>query len=76
MIYDELEEYFKENGFVWNIDGEHKVPDAIDIQMVVDKAVAVLYDEPLGSILEVGRLIVQKSTNKTYDIFVHFGTTV
>lgn len=75
-MYDELAEYFETNRLTWNIDGEYRVPNATDIQMVVDKAVGMLYDEPSGSILEVGRLIIQKSTKTTFDIYVHFGTTI
>lgn len=75
MIYDELAEFFKDNHYVWKFDNGKRTPTADDIQEVVDLAVQKLYDEPSGSILEVGRLIIQKSDNKTYDIYVHFGET-
>lgn len=72
-IFDELEDLFAERGYMWKIDGEYRQPTNVEIREVVDKALVDLYRESDGSLIEVGRLIIQKSDNKTFDIYLHIG---
>lgn len=75
-IYDELAFEFSTRAYMWRFDGDDlRVPTAEEIEAAVDIAVRDLYDENEGSILEFGRLIVQKGPDKTYDIFLHIGET-
>lgn len=71
-IYEYLEQEFKERVYQWKIGDTYLQPTAVDIEQVVDKAIADLYDEPDGSIVETGRLCVQKNGTH-YDIYLHIG---
>lgn len=51
------------------------IPEAEDIKRVVDGAVKELTEEPDGSLIEIGRLIIQKN-GKSIDLYLHIGETI
>lgn len=72
-IEDKLAEIFKAEGWHWNLKGGRRViPTADDIQDALDEAARMLYDEPVGTQLEVGRLIVKKKRSG-HDVYVYTG---
>lgn len=71
-LCDELEEVMREHDYTWRIDDVLQHPSAADIKQVIDKAVAELYYEQDGALIEVGRLIIQKN-GTMYDVYLHFG---
>lgn len=72
MIEDELSQLFIRRGWTWTISDQQVIPTAYTIKKVLDSAAEALYDEPVGTQMEVGRLIVRKETN-TCDVYVMFG---
>lgn len=71
-VEDELESFFMLHDYRWRIDGTLRFPTADDIRMTIDRAIEELYDERVGTQLEVGRLIIKK-TPKHFDIYVRIG---
>lgn len=71
-IEDELETLFMAKGYQWNIGGSLTFPTAADIRSTIDRAVDELYDEPYGTQIEVGRLII-KQRGEHFDVFVMIG---
>ena len=72
-LEDELADVFAKNQWTWNLkQGDPIVPDADDIADALDEAARMLYDEPVGAQLEVGRLIIQKK-HLGHDVFVYVG---
>lgn len=67
-----LTEYFKETEYTWKINGQDVTPSQEDVKTVLGRAVEILKDEPVGTQLEVGRLIIIK-THDDYDIYVFAG---
>jgi hypothetical protein len=47
-------------------------PEEDDVQIVLDKAAELLYDEDLHSRLETGGLIIEK-TESGHDVYVYVG---
>lgn len=75
-VTDEIARIFRKNGWTWNIkDKSSIVPDEDDIEAALDEAARVLYNEPVGTQLEVGRLIVQKKHNG-HDVYIFVGEYV
>lgn len=60
-------------GFMWKIDGEARLPEPDEIQMVIDKAKESLLDYNDGAQLEVGHLIIKKRSADLFDVFLHMG---
>ena len=68
-----LAEHFADWGWTWKIGGEYRVPDEEDLHVALDRAAAMLYAEPVGTKLEVGRLIIIKTTTG-HDVYVLAGS--
>lgn len=69
-----LAQHFCNFGWTWSLKGKGNiVPTESDIQAALDEAQRVMYSEPVGAILEVGRLVIIKQ-NTGYDIYVLAGT--
>lgn len=65
--------WFKENDFQWVVKNKGRVvPDEADIELVLDEAARVLYNEPVGSYLSVGRLIVER-TEDGHSVYMYVG---
>lgn len=71
MIAERLASLFEERQYRWKIDGQLSVPSQKDIQDVIDEAQSRLLTEPVGTWLEIGRLIFIKSP-ANLDIYVLF----
>jgi hypothetical protein len=72
-VTDELARVFRKNGWTWNLkDRPSVVPDEDDIDAALDEAARLLYDEPVGTQLEVGRLIVKKK-HRGHDVYLYMG---
>lgn len=72
-IEDELAEWFEKNGWTWHLKGDrHVVPEPTDIEAALDEAARLLYNEPVGTQLEVGRLIIKKQP-RGHDVYVFVG---
>lgn len=74
MLEQELARHFERNEFTWKLKGDYIiVPDESDILDALDKAAQMLYDSPVGTLLEVGRLIIIK-THTGHDVYALFGS--
>lgn len=74
MLERDIAKHFEKNEWTWNLKGGRVVvPTETDVLDALDKAAEVLYAEPVGSQLEVGRLIIVKTYND-FDVYVYFGT--
>lgn len=72
-IEDELADWFARKGWTWNLKGNGKVvPSAQEVESALDEAARLLYNEPIGSQLEVGRLIIKKQP-AGHDVYVYVG---
>jgi hypothetical protein len=72
-LESDLAKTFYDNGWTWKLKGErHVVPDEYDIEAALDEAARMLYNEPVGTQLEVGRLIIKKQT-RGHDVYVFVG---
>lgn len=73
MIEDELAEIFAKKGWVWHLKGDRKtVPTVDEIEAALDEAARLLYNEPVGTQLEVGRLIIKKKP-RGHDVYIFVG---
>lgn len=70
--YGEIETHFAVHGYLWKIDGQLRFPTDDDIRLTVERAVTMLSKEPNGASLEVGRLLIKKSSTN-YDVYVMIG---
>ena len=74
MLRDVLVDLFEDFHYTWKQDGKDIVPNSTDIQQVLDQAAGVLKEEPLNTQLQVGRLIIVKSTQSKYDVYIMAGS--
>lgn len=68
-----IADHFAEHGWTWKVGGKDVVPSPQDISDAVDQCVRTLSEEDVNTEIEVGRLIVKKSTPTTYDVYVFVG---
>lgn len=72
-LEDELSDFFEKRGWTWNLKGGRVVtPSAQDIEAALDEAARLLYNEPVGTQLEVGRLIIKKQP-RGHDVYIFVG---
>ena len=72
-LEEELSEWFVRNNWTWHLkQGTDIVPSAEDIELALDEAARMLYNEPVGTQLEVGRLIIKKK-HRGFDVYVYAG---
>jgi hypothetical protein len=62
----------KEQGYTAKIGDEYDFLSDSDVELIYDEVVRKLYNEPVGTIMEVSHFIFLK-THKGYDVFVHVG---
>lgn len=72
MLEEEIARVFRKNGWTWKLKKGTVVPDEGDVMDALDEAARVLYDEPVGTQLEVGRLIIKK-TATGQDAYIYVG---
>lgn len=69
-----LHKIFRVLDYEWKLDdGRVIVPTEEDLQEGVDKAMKVLYDEPVPSQAEFGGLIVRRKADNKFDIYLKIG---
>lgn len=73
MIDKTIAAWFKKNNWTWNLKRGRVSPTETDVQDALDEAVKMLYTEPNGTQLEVGRLIIKKNPSSGYDVYVLVG---
>lgn len=72
-LENDLAAVFEKNGWTWNLKGgEYLVPGIEEIEAALDEAARILYNEPEGTQLEVGRLIIKRLHNG-FDVYVYAG---
>lgn len=68
-----IAEWFKQNEFKWSIKDQGTIiPSEKDVEAALDEAARILYDEPEGSHLSVGRLIIER-LHKGYAVYMYVG---
>lgn len=68
-----LAELFNRLGYTWKIGGVLKIPTQDDLEKTLDKARQALYDEPVPSELEVGRLLIRRVQPDVYETYLYIG---
>lgn len=64
---------FKDNEWKWRLKGgRYEIPSEDDILAALDEAARMLYNEPVGTQLSVGRLIIVKK-EIGHDVYVFAG---
>lgn len=69
IVAEKIHDWFKTNKWTWKISGESVEPGLDDIEKMLDEAAKTLYDEPVGTQLEVGRLIVKK-LHRGHEVYI------
>lgn len=73
-LEEELALRFKEHGWTWHLkESRDVVPEVYDIELALDEAAKMLYNETVGTQLEVGRLIIKKQP-RGHDVYLYTGT--
>ena len=72
MIERIVTDVFHRIEHMWKSERLYFVPSEDDVRKVLDKAAETLYDEPIGTQLQTGGLIIEKAP-KGYDVYVFTG---
>lgn len=73
MLEQIISEFFAARGWTWNLKGGRVVvPSEQDILFALDEAAKQLHNQPVGTILQVGRLTIEKK-NTGHDVYVYAG---
>jgi len=74
MVFDSVVEVFRRLGHTWTLtNGRVIEPEAEDVEKVLDHAAGLLYNEEVGTRLNVGSLIVEKREHD-HDVYVYVGS--
>lgn len=73
MLEQELSDHFAKNSWTWKLKVGTVSPSETDMLDALDEAARMLYGEPIGTSLEVGRLIIVKTTTG-HDVYALFGS--
>lgn len=68
-----LYDLFIKLGYRWRIGGILQVPTADDFDKTLDRAKKALYDEPVPSQMEAGRLIIRHHSQNKFDVYLQIG---
>lgn len=68
-----LYDLFIKYGYRWKIGGVLQIPTVDDFDKTIDRAKQELYDEPVPSQMEAGRLIIRHHTQGKFDVYIHIG---
>lgn len=60
-------------GYTWRIDGVLRLPTQKDLDQVLDRAKQILYDEPIPSQIEIGRLIIRQTRPGKFEHYLFMG---
>lgn len=69
----ELALLFAVRNFKWKINGKMVIPGREEIAQTLDRAKELLYDEPVPSQLEVGRLLIKRYADDKFDVYIRLG---
>lgn len=72
MIEQIVSQLFKRIGHTWLLDSGFTAPSEKDVQQVLDEAVRMLYDRPIGTQFQTGGLIIEKAPDG-YDVHCFVG---
>lgn len=73
MIEQTISEWFRKNGWTWRLRGGKIVqPTEQDVLDALDQAAKQLSDQPVGTILQVGRLAIERTT-RGHDVYMFVG---
>lgn len=72
MIEAIVSDVFDKTGQTWKVDGQPHQPTEDDVLKVLDAAAAKLYDEPVGSRLETGGMLIEKMP-QGHAVYVYCG---
>lgn len=73
MLEFMIAEWFDRHNWTWHLKGGRTVvPSDTDITQALDEAARQLYNEPVGTTLEVGRLIIRKK-HQGHDVYMYAG---
>jgi hypothetical protein len=73
MLEALINEIFSKTRWTWKIGALNLIPDEDDIQRALDEAARQLYNEEVGTRLEVGGLIIEKRP-RGHDVYVMVGS--
>ncbi|QFP97521.1 hypothetical protein SEA_SPILLED_257 [Streptomyces phage Spilled] len=73
-LSQELKKLFDEKQYRWRVNGRLKKPTLRDLEDALEKIKDKLKNEPVGTWVYVGRLIVVKDAEGKLDVYVHHGT--
>ncbi|AYB71043.1 hypothetical protein SEA_YABOI_251 [Streptomyces phage Yaboi] len=73
-LEEELKRLFDEKEYRWRVNGRLKKPTLRDLSDTLEKIKEKLKDEPVGTWLYVGRLIIVKDAEGKLDVYAHHGT--
>lgn len=74
MIEYDISELFARLGYTWTLkSGRVIVPDEDDVERFLDEAAKHLHNEPVGTRLSVGKMIIEK-TATGHDVYVYTGS--
>lgn len=73
MIEQIISQFFRDRGWTWRLKGGRVVtPSEQDVLAALDEAAKQLHKEPVGSTLQVARLIIEKK-HTGHDVYVYVG---
>lgn len=72
-LESDLADIFSDNDWTWSTSEGSRVPREEDFELALDAAAKELYNEDVGTQLEVGRLIIKKK-HQGHDVYVFAGT--
>lgn len=73
MIEQIISEWFTNRGWTWRLKGDRVVtPSEQDVLDALDEAAKQLQTHPVGTQLQVGRLIIEKK-HTGHDVYVYVG---
>lgn len=73
MIEEIISEFFARQGWTWHLKkGRVVTPTENDVLAAFDEAARLLTNEPVGTRLSVGRLIIEKKT-LGHDVYMYVG---
>jgi hypothetical protein len=72
-LESDIAKTFTDNGWKWKLKGgRHVIPTEEDVLAALDEAARMLYNEPVGTQLTVGRLIIVKK-EIGHDVYLFAG---
>lgn len=73
MIEQIISEFFAKRGWTWRLKGGTVVsPSESDVIAALDEAAAQLRNQPVGSTLQVARLLIEKK-HTGHDVYMYVG---